>query len=55
VVFWHYNINIFSVTAQAKEDSKVHHELPLEENVNRLEPEGEEARSVEDAIAVLRY
>jgi hypothetical protein len=32
-----------------------HIEKPLEENVNRLQIVGEEARSVEEAIAVLRY
>jgi DNA-binding transcriptional regulator GbsR (MarR family) len=32
-----------------------HIEKPLEENVNRLQIEGEQARSVEEAIAVLRY
>jgi hypothetical protein len=32
-----------------------HIEKPLEENVNRLQVVGEEARSVEEAIAVLRY
>jgi hypothetical protein len=32
-----------------------HIEKPLEENVNRLQVEGEEARSVEQAIAMLRY
>ena len=29
--------------------------MPLEENINRLETEGDEARNVEDAITMLRY
>jgi hypothetical protein len=32
-----------------------HIEKPLEENINRLQTEGVQARSVEEAIAVLRY
>lgn len=39
--------------AAEKEASLMHHEVPLEENVNKLETEGEEARTVEDAISVL--
>jgi len=31
-----------------------HIEKPLEENINRLQTEGLQARSVEEAIAVLR-
>jgi hypothetical protein len=31
-----------------------HIEKPLEENINRLQTEGVQARSVEEAIAVLR-
>lgn len=42
-------------SAIEKEAKKTHHELVLEENVNRLVPEGDEARSVEEAIAVLAY
>ncbi|XP_045215838.1 coiled-coil domain-containing protein 124-like [Mercenaria mercenaria] len=42
-----------AAAADEKEASQLHHEVPLEENVNRLEAEGHEARSVEDAIAVL--
>lgn len=36
---------------------KSHLEIPLEENVNRIIPEEGtvEARTIEDAIAVLRY
>ena len=41
--------------AADKEESLVHDEVPLVENVNRLVTEGEEARNVEDAIAVMRY
>lgn len=40
-------------TAAEKEASLVHDEVPLEENVNRLVPEGDEARNVEDAITML--
>lgn len=39
--------------AAEKEAKLLHHEVRLEENVNRLEAEGEEARTVEDAISVL--
>lgn len=39
--------------AADKEESLVHDEVPLVENVNRLVTEGEEARNVEDAIAVM--
>ncbi|CAG5127583.1 unnamed protein product [Candidula unifasciata] len=38
--------------AKAKE-KLTHVEIPLEENVNRLETEGDEARTVEEAISVL--
>jgi hypothetical protein len=41
-------------TTKVKE-SVTHIEKPLEENLNRLQIVGEEARSVEEAIAVLRY
>lgn len=30
-------------------------ERPLEENINRLQIEGEEARTVDEAISILRY
>lgn len=33
----------------------MHDEKPIEENINRVTVEGEEARSVEDAIAILRF
>ena len=33
----------------------VDHDEPLEENINRLTVEGEEARTVEEAINVLRF
>ncbi|XP_064475279.1 coiled-coil domain-containing protein 124-like isoform X2 [Ornithodoros turicata] len=36
-----------------KEEELLHHEKPLEENVNRIVVEGDEARSVQDAIAIL--
>ena len=41
--------------AAAKKEPVTHIEKPLEENVNRLKVEGEEARSVEEAISVLRF
>lgn len=47
-------VNVF-FSAVEKEAKKTHHELPVEENVNRLVPEGDEARTVEEAIAVLAY
>ncbi|XP_065335307.1 coiled-coil domain-containing protein 124 [Cloeon dipterum] len=39
--------------ANKKEEVKTHVEKPIEENVNRLQVDGLEARSVEDAISVL--
>ena len=42
------------VTTKTKEPV-THIEKPLEENINRLQAEGVQARSVEEAIAVLRY
>lgn len=41
----------------AVEEEKTHLEVPLEENINRrvLEEGSVEARTIEDAIAVLRY
>lgn len=41
-------------TAPKKEVVETHLTLPLEENINRLTVDGEEARSVTEAIAVLR-
>ncbi|KAL4227620.1 hypothetical protein ACF0H5_013061 [Mactra antiquata] len=41
-----------AAAAKKKEESRVHDEVPLEENINRVETEGE-ARSVEDALSVL--
>lgn len=38
-----------------KEAVQTHLTMPLEENINRIDVEGEEARSVTEAIAVLRY
>lgn len=45
------------VVSKIKFTEKNHLETPLEENVNRIIPEEgtEEARTIEDAIAVLRY
>jgi hypothetical protein len=52
----------FQAEAEKRKPSSVkvkepvtHIEKPLEENINRLQIEGEQARSVEEAIAVLRY
>lgn len=42
-----------AAAAEEKKARQVHDEVPLEENVNRLAEEGEEARSVEDAISLL--
>lgn len=39
--------------AAKKEQERVHHEIPIEENVNRLIPTEGQARNVEDAISVL--
>lgn len=40
-------------SAAEKQATLVHDEVPLEENINRLETEGDEARNVEDAITML--
>uniref|UniRef100_A0A1W7RAT8 Coiled-coil domain-containing protein 124 n=1 Tax=Hadrurus spadix TaxID=141984 RepID=A0A1W7RAT8_9SCOR len=42
-----------SKAANTSEKELMHDEKPLEENINRLRIEGEEARSVEEAISVL--
>lgn len=42
-----------AAAAAKKEQERVHHEIPLEENVNRLIPVEGQARNVEDAISVL--
>nr|KAG5697357.1 hypothetical protein BaRGS_004083 [Batillaria attramentaria] len=42
-----------AAAAAKKEEDTPHDEKPLEENLNRLTVEGDEARSVEEAIAVL--
>ena len=34
---------------------KTHLSAPLEENINRVEVDGEEARTVDEALSVLRY
>lgn len=39
--------------AAAKKEEVPHDEKPIEENFNRLDIEGDEARSVEEAISVL--
>lgn len=49
-----------SITTVKKENEKkekivTHLTEPLEENVNRLKIEGEEARTVSEAISILRY
>ena len=44
---------VLYLAAAAAPESRLHDEVPLEENVNRLMVENE-ARNVEDAIAVLR-
>ena len=46
---------LFYFAATAKEACLVHDEVPLEENINRLQTDGEEARNVEEAITMLRY
>ena len=48
-----YFLKSSAETAQKKEEIPVN-ELPIEENVNRIEVENE-ARSVEEAISMLRY
>ena len=42
-----------TAAAAAKKADVPHDELPLEENLNRLQMEGDEARTVEEAISVL--
>ena len=44
---------VLAAAEKKKKSDVVFNELPLEENVNRLDTEGE-ARSVEEAISVLR-
>lgn len=48
--------NKVTVQNKEKEQEKIetHLTVPLEENINRLTMEGEEARSVTEAIAILR-
>ena len=38
-----------------KEEVETHLTTPLEENINRVEVEGVEARTVDEALSVLRY
>lgn len=48
---------VAKVEKEEKENNKkieTHLDLPLTENVNRLQVEGEEARTVEEAISILR-
>lgn len=40
---------------RANQDTKTHLDAPLEENVNRVQVEGVEARTVDEALSVLRY
>ena len=42
-----------TAAAAAKKADVPHDELPIEENLNRLQMEGDEARTVEEAISVL--
>lgn len=51
------SVNYFNHQIKFHPTEKSHLDTPLEENVNRiiLEDETEEARTVEDAIAMLRY
>lgn len=39
----------------AEKEAKTHLETPIEENVNRLQVEGAEARTLDEAISVLRF
>ncbi len=45
---------MFSAENEECEKERMHHEQPLEENINRLEVEGDEARTVEEALSLLR-
>lgn len=49
--------NISSANAVKKEEKKIetHLDVPLEENLNRMTIDGEEARTVTEAISLLRY
>ena len=44
---------VVTVAAAAKKADVPHDEQPIEENINRLQLEGDEARSVDEAISVL--
>lgn len=46
---------IFYEPEAAKKEQKELEEPPIEENINRLQIEGEEARSVTQALSVLRW
>lgn len=56
-LFWMDFFWLFSLICPFKSTEKSHLEMPLEENINRIIPEEGtvEARTIEDAIAVLRY
>ena len=44
---------LFTASASKIKSQLSHDEVPLEENLNKLEIEGDEARTVEEAISVL--
>lgn len=46
---------MFHVFLHVSSAEKSHLEAPLEENINQIVPEEGSARTIEDAIAVLRY
>ena len=54
---WFWCIDIYNpvAAAAARQEVVPHDQQPLEENINRMQAEGEEARGVEEAIAVLRF
>lgn len=43
-----------TITKPEKQEVETHLTVPLEENINRLQVDGEEARSVNEAINILR-
>lgn len=56
IIVWVWTLYyiLFVYTGGKAQPKKEVLEKPLEENVNRLQAEGEVARSVDDAIAILR-
>lgn len=38
-----------------QKETETHLEIPLEENINKVVVEGEQARSIDEAISILRY